>query len=155
MKYKNYKSAIHNFAHSFQSIDYSKSGIIAINTLFELVNNDQNPTICFDFIRKSIKPSFVRPEKNKLLLTDYLFWLPQHFSKHNCDLSKIEELTICLKIDMNKITIPKDMGEVKEYKVITKVKWKVKNKYPETYSIETNNIISDAVFAKGIEEIYI
>ena len=36
MKYKNYKSAIHNFTHSFMSIDYMKSGRLAVNVLIDL-----------------------------------------------------------------------------------------------------------------------
>ena len=38
MKYKNYKSAIHNFTHSFISIDYMKSGRLAVNVLIDLHN---------------------------------------------------------------------------------------------------------------------
>lgn len=54
MKYKNYKSAIHNFAHSFMSIDYGKSGRLAINVLIDSYNKGFEPKADFDFINLTI-----------------------------------------------------------------------------------------------------
>ena len=56
MKYKNYKSAIHNFAHSFMSIDYMKSGRLAENVLIYLHNKGLETIATFDFIGQSIQP---------------------------------------------------------------------------------------------------
>lgn len=54
MKFKNYKSAIHNFAHSFMSIDYMKSGQLAVNVLINRYNLKMEPEATFDFINKTI-----------------------------------------------------------------------------------------------------
>ena len=40
MKFKNYKSAVHNFADSFQSGDFSKSGKLALNALIHFTSNE-------------------------------------------------------------------------------------------------------------------
>jgi len=57
MKFKNYKSAIHNFAHSFMSIDCMKSGRLAVNVLIDLYNLKHEPEATFDFVNKTIKPT--------------------------------------------------------------------------------------------------
>jgi hypothetical protein len=87
MKFKNYKSAIHNFAHSFMSIDYMKSGRLAINVLIDLNSKGLETKATFDFLRQSIEPTEANSKESKKLLTDYLDWLPDHFTRHDCDVS--------------------------------------------------------------------
>ncbi|MBK9962896.1 MAG: hypothetical protein IPP06_16695 [Saprospiraceae bacterium] len=83
MKFKNYKSAIHNFAHSFMSIDYMKSGRLAVNVLIDLYNLKVEPKATFDFITKTILPTEATTKESNELLKDYLSWLPDHFASHN------------------------------------------------------------------------
>jgi len=92
MKFKNYKSAIHNIAHSFMSIDYMKSGRLAVNVLIDLYNQKIEPKATFDFINKTIDPTKARTKESNELLNDYLSWLPDHFVRHDCDLTKLEFL---------------------------------------------------------------
>src|SRR5690606_24658948 len=87
MKYKNYKSAIHNFTHSFISIDYMKSGRLAVNVIIELHNAGLESKATFDFINKSIRPTKAESTESRQLMDNYLDWLPEHFKNHNCDLS--------------------------------------------------------------------
>ena len=94
MKYKNYKSTIHNFTHSLISIDYMKSGRLALNVLIELHNLGIESKATFDFINKSIRPTEAEYLENRQLMDDYLDWLPEHFNNHNCDLTKLEKLEI-------------------------------------------------------------
>ena len=54
MKYKNYKSAIHNFAHSFQSLDYMKSPKQSFNVLVDLANLGLEPKATFKIKRSKI-----------------------------------------------------------------------------------------------------
>ena len=72
MRYKNYKSAIHNFSHSFLSIDYMKSGRLAVNVLINLHKNGKENKATFDFIKKEIKPKEAETKESKELLNDYL-----------------------------------------------------------------------------------
>jgi hypothetical protein len=99
MKYKNYKSAIHNFAHSFMSIDYMKSSRLAINVLIDLNNKGFETKADFDFINKTIEPKVADFKESRQLLSDYLDWLPDHFDKHNCDLTGLEFLQISIWTD--------------------------------------------------------
>ena len=92
MKYKNYKSAIHNFSHSFMSIDYTKSGRLAVNVIINLYKIGKENKATFDFIKNEIKPKEAETEESKQLLKDYLNWLPEHFKKHDCDLTKLEKI---------------------------------------------------------------
>lgn len=87
MKYKNYKSAIHNFTHSFISIDYMKSGHLAVNVLIDLYNLRLDAKSTFDFINQTIQPEKAESKESKQLLNDYLSWLPDHLENHNCDLT--------------------------------------------------------------------
>ena len=83
MKYKNYKSAIHNFTHSLISIDYMKSGRLAVNVLIELHNLGIESRATFNFKNKSIEPNQAETVESRQLMDDYLSWLPEHFNNHN------------------------------------------------------------------------
>ena len=67
MKYKNYKSAIHNFTHSFISIDYTKSGQLAINVLIDLYKLGIENKAIFSFIDKTINKKVQYTNKTNYL----------------------------------------------------------------------------------------
>jgi hypothetical protein len=110
MKFKNYKSAIHNFVDSFQSVDYSKSEKLAFNVLIHLHNHKINSSATFDFINRIIEPAEANTNESKQLLNDYIDWLPEHFKNHNCDLNKLEKLTITISADIDKAYEPTGMN---------------------------------------------
>ena len=143
MKFKNYKSAIHNFADSFQSIDYMKSGKLAVNVLIDLSNKKVKPFATFDFINETIEPIEARSKESFQLLKDYIDWLPDHFRRHNCDLKKLEKLQITIRTDFDKATTPLGMNNSKEICVSTKTIWKAVDRREQIIEISQTNIIKE------------
>lgn len=152
MKFKNYKSAIHNFAHSFQSIDFTKSGKLAINCLVHLNNLDLKPSATFDFVNKTIKPEQAISKDSKKLLVDYLHWLPTHFKNHNCDIDKLEKLQITISADFDNAVTPTGMSKRRQVTVATTTIWKADNKPEEKIEISQDEIIDAYYLKKGIPE---
>ena len=152
MKFKNYKSAIHNFADSFQSVDYSKSGKLALNVLIHLNNLKLKPSAIFDFVNKTIQPEEAISKESKKLLNDYLEWLPTHFKNHNCDIDKLEKLTIVISADFEKAFYPRGMNKAKQICIQTKVNWKADNRDEEITEITLNEIVDENYLKTGIPE---
>ncbi len=141
MKYKNYKSAIHNFTHSFISIDYMKSGRLALNVLIELHNVGLESKATFDFINESIKPIDAESMESRQLLDDYLDWLPEHFKNHKCDLTKLDKLEITFWTDF-KNTLPYERNRNdRVFKVLAKTKWKANGRNEEVIDISQSELI--------------
>ena len=152
MKFKNYKSAIHNFADSFQSVDYMKSGKLAFNVLIHLNNLKLNPSATFDFVHKTIQPEEAITKESRQLLNDYLDWLPTHFKNHNCDLDKLEKLVIVISGDFDNAVSPRGMNKSKQITIHTKTNWKADNRDEETIEIAMNEIVDDYFLKNGIPE---
>lgn len=85
------------------SIDYAKSGQLAVNVLIDLYKQGLETKAAFDFVRQSIEPIEANSKESKRLLADYLDWLPDHFVRHECDLSKLEKLETTISIDFDKV----------------------------------------------------
>lgn len=153
MKYKNYKSAIHNFTHSFMSIDYMKSGRLAVNVLIDLHNLGLENKTTFDFINKTIKPNKAESKESKQLLSDYLDWLPDHFEKHNCDLTKLEKLETTIWTDFNKAFSPPRMNNTIEFTVYAVTKWRADEKNEQTLEISQTELIKKNFLKLRIPEI--
>lgn len=141
MKYKNYKSAIHNFTHSFISIDYMKSGRLAVNVLIDLHNVGLETKTTFDFIKKAIQSEKADTKVSRELLSDYLDWLPDHFEKHNCDLNKLEELETTIWTDFDKAFSPPRMNDTIEFTVNALTKWKADGREEEIIEISQTELI--------------
>ena len=141
MKYKNYKSAIHNFTHSFISIDYMKSGRLAINVLVELYNIRLESKATFDFINKTIQPSTADSKESRQLMVDYLTWLPDHFKKYNCDLTNLEKLEIIIWTDFKNTTPSERNPNDRIFTVSAITNWKANGRDNETVEISQTQII--------------
>lgn len=152
MKFKNYKSTIHNFAHSFMSIDYMKSGRLAVNVLIDLHNLKHEPKATFNFIDKTIVPIDARTKESYELLNDYLDWMPDHFARHNCDLTKLEVLAITIWTDFDNAKIPKGMSNCKEFIVHTLTKWKADGRDTLTIEMSQTEIIKENFIKLKIPE---
>ena len=152
MKYKNYKSAIHNFTHSFMSIDYMKSGRLAVNVLIDLHKIGKENKATFDFIKKEIKPKEAESKESKQLLNDYLNWLPEHFKNHDCDLNKLEKLEITIWTDFNKTITPLRMNNTKKFELHTLTKWKADGRDEQTLEISQTELIKEYYLNIGIPE---
>lgn len=154
MRFKNYYSAIHNFAHSFQSINYAKSGRLAFNVLVLLNNSGVDPLVTFDFMLKTIEPTCAVSNESRQLLNDYLEWLPEHFKNHNCDLSGIEILKISISANFEKAFTPYGMHDCKEIRINTKVHWKAVGKDEQFIEIHQDEVINSRFLVTGIQELY-
>lgn len=152
MKYKNYKSAIHNFTHSFISIDYTKSGRLAVNVLIDLFNLKLEPRAIFDFINKTILPAEAFTKESNQLLTDYLRWLSEHFANHNCDLTKLEILEITIWTDFENARTPPGMSNCKEFTVHARTRWKADGRNEELIEIAQTEIIKESFIRLRIPE---
>ena len=152
MKHKNYKSAIHNFTHSFISIDYTKSGLLAVNVLIDLHNLGLETKTRFDFINKSIQPTQAESKGSKQLLNDYLDWLPEHFENHNCDLTKLEKLETIIWVDFDKAFSPPSMNDAIEFTVNTVTKWKADGRDEEIIEISQTELIKKTFLKLRIPE---
>ena len=153
MKYKNYKSAIHNFTHSFISIDYMKSGRLAVNVLIDLHNLGLENKTTFDFINKTIQPNKALSKESKQLLVDYVDWLPDHFEKHNCDLTKLEKIETTIWTDFDKAFSPPRMNDTIEFTVNAVTKWKADEKDEQTLEISQIELIKKNFLKLRIPEI--
>jgi len=141
MKYKNYKSAIHNFTHSFISIDYMKSGRLAVNVLIDLYNLGLETKTTFDFINKTIQPDQAESKESRQLINDYFDWLPDHFETHNCDLTKLEKLETTIWIDFDKAFSPPRMNNTIEFTVNALTNWKADGTEEQIVEISQTELI--------------
>ncbi len=81
MKVKNFKSVIHNFSDSLQSIDYRISSLLVFDEIVLLHSKHGLSAIEFDFVNKTIAPKIAENKNTKQILDDYLStyieYLPQ------------------------------------------------------------------------------
>lgn len=152
MKFKNYKSAIHNFTHSFMSIDNMKSGRLSINVLIGLHNLNIYPNATFDFINKTILPIEAETKESQKVLSDYLNWLPEHFANHDCDPDKLEKLEINIWTDFNVAKTPPGMSNSKEITIYSKTIWKADQRMEETIEISLKEIVKESYLRLGLPE---
>lgn len=154
MKYKNYKSAIHNFTHSFISIDYSKSGRLAVNILIELQKIGIESKTTFNFLSKTINPVNSDYKESRELMSDYLNWLPEHFKNHNCDFAKLEKLIVTIWADFERAFVPQRMNDTKELVIFAKTVWKAVGKDEEIIEINQTELVNQKYLQSKIPEIY-
>ncbi len=144
MKSKNFKSVIHNFAYSLQSIDYTRCRfsvfyeLIQLNTLHGLEN------IEFDFIKNTISPKEAINDHTVTILEDYGTWLPKLCESQNCDFNYIETLTIKISLDFDHITRPLEMKTTFQIQTQSHTIYKIKDK---------NSAYIDLTFHEWIEKI--
>jgi len=134
------------------SIDYMKSGRLAVNVLIDLYNLKLEPKVTFDFIAKTIMPTEARTKESGELFNDYLSWLPDHFAQHNCDLTKLEILKITIWTDLDNAKTPSGMSNSKEFVVYTLTKWKADGREEQTIEISQTEIIKENFIKLRIPE---
>lgn len=153
MKDKNYKSAIHNFAHSFMSVDYTRSGHLALNSVIELYNAGKETKAIFDFINKDIQPDEAISPSSVQLLNDYLNWLPEHLESHNCDLFKLEKLELIIWTEFHKAITPEGMKDTIEFEVNIEGKWKLYDREEQSVSISNIELMKESFLKSKIPEL--
>ncbi|MGZ3943409.1 MAG: hypothetical protein ACXVJB_00630 [Mucilaginibacter sp.] len=134
------------------SIDYMKSGRLAVNVLIELCNLKIDSQATFNFISKTISPIEAGTKESRQLLNDYLNWLPDHFSRHNCDLNKLEKLEITIWANFDMAKTPIGMSNCKEFTVYTKTIWKAGQRKEGKIEISQTEIVKENYLKQGIPE---
>ena len=129
-----------------------KSGRLAVNVLIDLHNLKHEPKVTFNFIDKTIVPTDARTKKSSELLNDYLDWMPEHFARHNCDLTKLEVLEITIWTDFDNAETPPGMSNCKEFVVHTLTIWKADGRDTETIEIKQTEIIKENFIKLRIPE---
>lgn len=123
------------------SIDYMKSGRLSINVLIDLYNKGFETKADFDFINKTISPKEADSKESRQLLSDYLDWLPEHFDKHNCDLTKLERLYIIINTDF-KNSVPYERNQKdRVFQINSLVTWKAEGRNEEYLEISQSEVI--------------
>lgn len=135
------------------SIDYMKSGRLAINVLIDLNRRGLETKATFDFLRQSIEPTEANSKESKKLLTDYLNWLPDHFTRHNCDISKLEKLEITISSDFNKAITLQGMNDANEIVVVTSTNWKAEGREEQQIEIKQTELIDRTYLKSGFPEL--
>lgn len=124
----------------------------AVNVLIDLYNLNHETKATFDFIDKIISPTTARTKESAELLNDYLDWLPNHFARHNCDLTKLEVLEITIWADFDNAKTPPAIGNCKEFVVHTLTKWKADGRDLQTIEISQTEIIKENFIKLRIPE---
>ena len=91
------------------------SGRLSINVLIDLYNQGKETRAVFDFVNQTISPSEAIRKESLQLMEDYTSWLPDHFQRHNCDLSELEMLEISFWTDFENAQSPPGMNDTIEF----------------------------------------
>lgn len=150
MTKKNYKSIIHNFAHSLQSYDFTHSEIVVFDLIVESYLNSGSSEITFDFIDEKIFPKELNNLKSQKLLNDYLIWLPQLITSQNSNPKILEKLSIKVEIDFNNFTFPINMSDCVEIELNTKAIYKVTNEKDREINISQKDIYGKKIMSEKL-----
>ena len=134
------------------SIDYMKSGRLAVNVLIDLYNLGHEPKATFDFINDTIVPLDARTKESGELFKDYQNWLPDHFAGHNCDLTKLEVLELTIWTDFDNAKTPTGRNNCKAFVVHTLTNWKADGRDLQTIEILQTEIINKGFIKLRIPE---
>tara|TARA_R110002050_G_scaffold87798_2_gene185835 strand:+ start:3630 stop:4028 length:399 start_codon:yes stop_codon:yes gene_type:complete len=118
-----------------------KSGRLSVNVLIDLYNLGLETKTTFDFINKTIQPDKAESKESKQLLHDYLDWLPEHFSNHNCVLTKLEKLETTIWTDFDSAISPPKMNDTIEFAVNAVTIWKADGREEQTIEISQSELI--------------
>jgi len=118
-----------------------KSGRLAVNVLIDLHNLGLETKTTFNFINKTIQPNQAETKESRQLLNDYLDWLPEHFTNHNCDLTKLEKLETTIWTNFDKAFSPPRMNNALEFTVNAVTIWKADRKEEQKIEISQTELI--------------
>ena len=135
------------------SIDYAKSGRIALNSVIDLYQIGKKTRVTFDFIQNSISPIEAESVGAKELMNDYLEWLPKHFETHNCNLALLKKLEINISVDFTTAKQPHRMPGVLEFQVFGKVTWKTNKEGTQVLEISNLELMKESFMLERIPEL--
>ena len=123
-----------------------------MNVLIDLLNLNLETNATFDFITKSILPTQGETKRSRQLLRDYSDWLPSHFLRHNCDLSKLEKLEIKFWADIAQAGKPNGISDTIEFTVYATARWKAESRDEEIIEIRQVEFIKRHYLKLGLPE---
>lgn len=130
-----------------------KSGRLAVNVLIDLYNLGLETKSTFDFVNQTIQPDQAQSKESRQLLNDYLDWLPDHFTNHNCDLTKLEKLEATIWTDFDKAFSPPRMNNALEFTVKAVTIWKADGREEQKIEISQTELIKKNFLKLRIPEI--
>ena len=105
MKRKNLKSVIHNFAHSFQAVDYRISQYPLLIELCSLYKEQGITSIEVDMLTKVVKPELARKQGIIERIQDYADWLPELCRSQEVNPAIIKELCLAVTAAFDSATV--------------------------------------------------
>lgn len=130
-----------------------KSGRLAVNVLIDLYNLGLETKTTFGFINKTIRPVQAETNESRQLLNDYLDWLPDHFTNHNCDLTKLEKLETTIWTDFDKAFSPARMNNALEFTVKAVTIWKAEGREEQKIEITQTELMKKDFLKLRIPEL--
>ena len=94
MKYKNIKSMLHNFGHSFCSLMNYVDGEYIIDILPDVIRKADGHEIHILFPSGDIVPAVSCPKKLRKSIYYYVDWLPKHAASHELALVRISDIQL-------------------------------------------------------------
>jgi hypothetical protein len=97
MKYKNIKSMLHNFAHSFVSLMNYYDDTYIIDILPKIIKKSENKEVKIYFPSGKIDPPLHTHKKKRIIeksIAYYKDWLPKHAQSHNVELERLSDIHI-------------------------------------------------------------
>jgi hypothetical protein len=94
MKYKNIRSALHNFGHSFCSMMNYVEGECVSDVVAKMLRNSKDGTFRIFFPRGVVEDAGFVPRPLELSIGHYQDWLPQLLASHGVDAGKLSEVTL-------------------------------------------------------------
>lgn len=98
MKYKNIKSVLHNFGHSFFSLMNYVDDEYIIDIVGKILKEIDTHELRIYFPEGRLSPDFDYPEKLKKSVKYWTDALPRQASSQNVDISKVTEIQLVVRL---------------------------------------------------------
>ena len=154
MKVKNFKSIIHNFSDSLQSIDFRISDKLIFDEILLLHDEYGINTVEFDFIKRTIIPSLATNANTQNILDDYANWLPELIESQNCEAEYLNSLLISVSVDFEKLRQPVNMSDTVEVTINTTAKYQIREREEKTINLTLTELYLKRNFPKNLRRKY-
>lgn len=94
MKYKNIKSMLHNFGHSFFSLMNYVDGEYIVDILPDLIRKADGHELHIQFPSGKLVPAIRCPRRLRKSIGYYTDWLPKHVASHELELERISDIRL-------------------------------------------------------------
>lgn len=105
MKYKQIKSAAHNYAHSFVSSMNWLGDDYVVGHLARAAVASGEPELRVDLLTGDAEPSALLTEPVKSSLEWYVPWLDGLLRSHGADIDAVREARMCVRFDLSRTAL--------------------------------------------------